>query len=167
MTWLRGADPHGICPTAASLTVTGIIIKFDILTRKKPLVFSNALLKMLDSELGLKAEQDATPEPDGEINEVGILSVGALRNSTILQPGWREAIDFQLSVSSEEKKVHVLGVAHVMVCRQALGSLTEYHGLDDAQRATYATVLDSLVNNAIKSTCQRFAKRDAKTVSCD
>lgn len=166
-TWLRGANPPPNCLLAASFSATGvIIIRFDILTHKDVQLFSNALLKMLDSELRLKAEQDATPLPNGEVEEVSILSVGALRNSTILQPGWREAVDFNFQLSSDKSKVHVLGIAFVMVCRQALGNVTQYHGLDDAQRATYAAVLDSLVENAITSACKYYVKRDAKTISC-
>ena len=168
-TWLRGGDPHqSECFAAASFRNTGAIdIRFEVLTRESPLTFSAALLDILDSELGLSAEQEVSQDNDGRVESVYIKSVGALRNSKILQQGWREALDFDLYLLSHNDRISIHGAAHVLVCRQALGNLTQYQGLDDAQKAVYATTLDSRVNRAIKAACKNYRQRDAKMISCD
>ena len=51
--------------------------------------------------------------------------------------------------------------------RQALGSLTQYQGMDDAQKTLNARFLDSKVNSAIKAACRNYLQHDAKTISCD
>jgi hypothetical protein len=170
--WLRGGYFSGAldltCKMSSSFRSTGAIdIGFDVLTHQSAEAFAEAFVKMMNSVLGLTVEKSISKASDGKIGNVHLTSSAALRNSTILQGGWREALDFDLDLTSDKHRVQVRGVAHVLGCRQALGSLTEYQGLNDVQKSTYATALDSDIDNAIRATCKNYMKHDSKTISCD
>jgi hypothetical protein len=168
-TWLRTGNPrHGVwCPAAESFRASGAIdIEFDVFTKLGPSPFSTSVLNVLQSDLKLSAEQEVSMK-DGVAHSIYIRSAAPLRNSEILVGGWREALDFTLSLRAEDGKVRIDGAAHTLVSRQALGSLTHYQGMDDAQKTLYARFLDSKVNSAIQAACRNYVQRDAKTISCD
>jgi hypothetical protein len=146
---------------------TGAIdITYDVLTQKNIQVFSNALLGLL-SDLELNAEQSIEKSADGTISGAYIKSAAGVRNSRILPKGWREALDLDIDVRVHPGGVWVQAVAHVMVCREALTNLVDYSGTDDAQRALYATSLDTRINAALKKVCTTTVQRDSKTLTCD
>jgi hypothetical protein len=168
-TWLRTVDPRwdGICPTSASFRSDGAIdIQFDVLTKSSPAPLSTSLVHVLQSELKLTAEQEVSMR-NGVANYIEIRSAAPLRNSQILPGGWREAIDFTISLFSVDAGVRISGTAHALVSRQAVGSLTQYQGMDDAQRTVYAQALDLKVNSAIRAACKNYRQRDARTILCD
>jgi len=161
-TWLRGGYSDGFCNAMAIVRPTGAIdILFEVITPNRVDAFLPALSKMMTG-MGLAFEVLA-----GAKDRLRIRSAAGLRNSAVLQAGWREAMDFDVDLDRENDRILVNGVAHVMVARQALGNLDQYQGLDDAQRAIYATTFDSKVRAALKSACKSVVERDAKTLTCN
>jgi len=166
-TWLRGGDSPGGCYAMATFRNSGTIdITFDVNTRGDPQMLSNALLRTLKYDLELQVDEEVTKAKDGKVESIYLRSAGSLRNSKILPRGWREALDFDIFLSTDEGKIAVRGIAKAMVCRQAVGTLINYTGLDDSQRSLYANKFDSAVNEAIKSVCQNYRQQDAKTIFC-
>jgi hypothetical protein len=167
--WLRTGDSDlTSCYAGTSFRPSGAIdIRFDVLTRAGLAPLSASLLKMLQSELKLSSEENRSVSSSGSIQSIEIRSATGPRTSEVLPGGWREAVDFDVTMRVEEGKVRIEGAAHALVCRQALGSFRQYQGMDDAQRATYAAFLDARVDAAIKAACPGYVRRDARTVQCD
>jgi hypothetical protein len=166
-TWLRGGSRNVLCKVGATYRNSGAIdITFDVRTKIDSLVMSNALMETLKANFDLSVEREVIRELDGRVHSIFLKSVGSLRNSKILQKGWREALDFDLIITPTTQQIAIRGVARALVCRQALGSIVHYTGLDDAQRATYGSALDSGVNTAIRSVCKSYEQLDAKTIIC-
>lgn len=169
-TWLRGYHkvPEPICATMATFrNAAGIDFTFDVKTRTDPLEILAALLSVLKTRFELSTEQKVSRGEDGKLNFITIKSGTSLRNSKILQAGWRESMVFDLQIEPTGYGVSITGSAFALVCRQALGNAADYHGLDDAQRATYAAALDSGIDSAIRSSCKKYQKQDDKTIICD
>jgi len=159
-TWVRGGYSNGFCNAMAEIRPTGAIdLLFEVVTPKGADAFSPALTKMM-ADMGLAFELQA-----GTKDSLRLRSAAGLRNSTVLQAGWREAVDFDIDLDRAGDRILVSGVAHVMVCRQALGSLDQYQGLDDAQRAVFAKTYDSNVRAALKSSCKSVIERDVKSLA--
>lgn len=166
--WLRGGFDSGFCECAAYIRPSGAIdIRFDIQTKADPQVFADQISKMMAADLGLVIEQTTQKSEGGQVESISIESQAGLRNSKILPAGWREALDFDVEVFKAQDGVNLRGVAHALVCREALGNLSNYQGLDDVQRNAYATALDARVSQAIRAACPTFVAHDAKTVSCN
>lgn len=169
-TWLRGGFQTRSCMVSASYRPSGAInIAFDVQPALDMLEVSNALLKMLKDQLGLSAEQ-TVDRYNGDVQSVAIRSSAGVRSSRVLPPGWRDSLDFDLRVAPNYGKyggISIFGTAHVMVCRQNLPNLTDYQGLNDAQRTTYASALNADVVTALKSVCPRLQRRDDKTIICN
>jgi hypothetical protein len=155
------------CETAASIRLGGSIdLDFNIQTKLDASAFSDSLAQMLRAELGFSIEQHVTKAGDGKTSLVSFKSTAPLRDSSILKGGWRESLDFDLYLSAEVGGVSVHGNTTPMVCRQASGQLIDYHGPDDAQKATYAKVLNDSLNTAITRACASFSQTDDKTIVC-
>jgi hypothetical protein len=158
--------PLPMCVAAATFRTSGAIdINFQIRTDLDASAFSDSLARMLKDDLGFATEQVDRTEA-GRIVGVSFRSTAALRDSPILQGGWREALDFDLSVSPEHGNIAVHGYTDPKVCRQASGQLIDYHGPDDKQKATYATVLNESVKRAITRVCRQVTKVDDRTIEC-
>jgi hypothetical protein len=156
------------CNAAATFRVTPTIdIKFNINTRKSANEFTEALKNMLEMHLGFTADIDLEKDERAKIYAVGFTATVALRDSPILQRGWRESLDLDIAVRPQDGGIAVRGTLRPMVCRQAMGNHTKYHGPDDAQKAAYAAAIDNHVAEAIKASCRRFVKHDATRISCD
>jgi hypothetical protein len=171
-TWLRGgAVPSGemICTTAAYIRLTGAIdIRFEVDSKLGIQKFSDGIVKMLTGKLGLAAEADPERDERGQLISIAITSSAGLRNSKILPPGWREAIDFDVNVENESKnQIEIRGTAHALVSRTAVSDLDEYQGLSDAQRTTYANALNGDIKGAISAQCSNFVQKDDKSVVCN
>lgn len=175
-TWLRSSRGDSIeCLRSGGFRgYNGINIFLNIQTRKINLLeLTKAILNTLQNELDLSAEQiDKDRYTTGDIASVYIESSGTLRDSKILNGGWRESLDFNIYIhmtpgTDGSKSYDIHGIAHVLVCRQALGNIVDYHGLDDGQRMTYATILDSRIHSSIQSICQNYRAHDSKTIVCD
>ena len=167
MVLLRASGRSSYCETAASFTLGGAIeLKFDVETPLSATDLSASVSKMLVDQLGLTTEQVVTKADDGKVTSVSFRSTAALRNSEILKNGWREALDFDLNISVNNKELDIYGKASPLVCRQAAGVLTAYHGPDDAQRKTYALTLNGLVEKAISNSCKQFSKVDDRRLVC-
>lgn len=142
---------------------TGLIdITFKVRTTVDPDMLIQSVLDVLQSEFNLSAVRRGSFP--------GIEAVSALRDSSILQPGWREAIDLSVIVEQDEEAENhyrVDGNVRAMVCRQALGSIVDYHGLSSAQQAAYAAAYDRGFEKAIFSAGRNCRKRDAQTILCD
>lgn len=153
--------------TSYSVRLTGAIdISFDV-AHRNPLELSGSLLRTLKTDLGLSVLQEVSRAEDGSLQSIYLRAATPVRDSKILQSGWREALDFDILLRPQNNRVDIRGTAHALVCRQALGDLIEYHGLDDAQRAAYAKALDGYVDAAIKAVCKNYIQRDAKTINCN
>jgi len=137
-----------------------------------PASLGDAVLQMLTTGLALTANMREERDTAGAVFAVTLNSVAAFRDSQILPSGWRESVDFDLQIYEDREQsklaaVRLNGVAHALVSRQALGSLSQYQGLDDAQRAIYGTALDTKTDAAIATACPGYKKIDASTISCD
>lgn len=143
-------------------------MSFEVTTARKVTDFSTQLQKKLALDLSLSVEADETISSDGHVNSVTLRSTAPLRDSKILTGGWRESFNFDVSLhAAADGKVRIRGATQPLVCRQALGNVRDFHGLDEAQRSLYASALDGFVEAAISSTCTSFRKIDASRVTCD
>lgn len=160
-TWLRGGYSDSLCNAMAVSRPTGAIdILFEVVTPQGADTFSPALTRMM-ADMGLAFELQARTK-----DSLRLRSVAGLRTSTVLNGGWKEALDFDINLDRAGDRIFVNGELHVMVCRQALGNLDQYQGLDDAQRSIFAQTFDSNVRAALKSSCKSVIERDAKTMTC-
>jgi hypothetical protein len=160
VTLLR-AGFSGQCRAAAVIRTSGSIeIVFDVVTSKHADDFRGALTNMF-KQMGLPFQVKFQSQYALQI----AASTGP-RNSNILG-GWRETANLDISLNRQDDRIVVNGVASVMVCRQALGRSDQYHGLDDAQRMTFATRFDSSVKAALKAPCRMAYELDAKTLHCN
>jgi hypothetical protein len=173
VTWLRARIdvkrvPVLICPVLATIRLTGSIdIVFKVQRVPDLLALGNALKTMLDEELKLFPTMTTNKGPKGEAASIDITSAAPLRNSLILPSGWREAMDFDISLVAGGDSVRVSGAAHVSVSRTAASNLTEYVLMSGAQRSQYATSLNASVLSAIKRACKSASVLDNTTVLCE
>ena len=166
-TWLRGIDRRGCTkgPTFG-LGAGTINIYFEILTEKSPLLFANKLKDLLVDKLELTSKLTAFGSPPENARTVTLQFTAPIRESKILPSGWRDTLDFFVGFYSDDSKVVLKGEAHIMVCRQNLPNIRDFHGLDSTQSNTYALFLDKEVGAAIQSVCQHFEKKDSETIVC-
>lgn len=166
--WIRGRNPdQDFCYTSASFRSTGAIdIEYKLVAHLSPIKVSSLLLEMLRDDLKMSAEEQTGKTPYSDSGEITIRAAAPMRNSPILSSGWRESLDFDFDIYADDKGMRVHGVAHVLACRQAAGNLTEYRGLDDAQRSAYAKTLDSRVAGALRKGCSNAFQRDNETIEC-
>jgi hypothetical protein len=143
-----------------------IDIDFDVETKIEAKTLSDSLVRMLRDELGMIAEQDSQKATEETFAVVEVRATAPLRDSKILKGGWRESLDFDLSVIKNNNKIAVHGIARPMVARQATGNLIEYRGPDDSQRATYAVALNKYIHDAIIRACAQSSEVDDKTITC-
>jgi hypothetical protein len=167
--WLRGRlRDQNWCNVSAVYRTSGAIeIAFDLVTHIELLRFVEALRAAMVSDLGLTVEVRFESVENGPVAAGHLSSTAGLRNSTILPKGWRESLDFDIDLAANQGHMRINGVAHINVCRQALGTLVDYHGLNDGQRDMYAGVLNAAIGKALKSACKHAAQRDAKTIVCE
>lgn len=163
--WLRTLDPHItiFCHHAHFTRDSGSIeIEYLIQTATASLGFAKALNNYLIEKQHLQPE--LTSDTDGSVS---VTSSAPLRNSMTLSPQWRESFDFDAMFDRDaDNNILINASLHVMVSQQNSGNLTEYHGLDDAQRSLYAATFDKLVGDSIKSACAGASQLDAKTIKC-
>jgi hypothetical protein len=171
--WLRGKTaglaPFG-CNSAAESRPSGSIrITYNVRSEASPMLFAEALQKILISAQSLSTELVPSSDPEGTVYSVLLNSSAPLRDSKVLSKGWRESFDFDVYFGrrdSQKAVVSVDGTLQPLVSRLARGSLAEYQGLNDAQRNTYMTTFDNLVGESIKTTCPNFVQIDSETISC-
>jgi hypothetical protein len=173
--WLRGGNPdQTVCYASYSESLTGAInINFEIHTDINVGVLAQAIEKMLTNDLVMTFDTD-TRDFEGKLESVDITAVAPIRDSRILARGWRESLDYHVTLaqidpppgSNAKAYVRLDAVAHAMVSRLALGNLVDYHGLDDAQRGIYADTLDHATATAIASICRQYAQTDARNIEC-
>lgn len=164
----RGATSRSVmCLASASFRLGGAIdISFEVQTKLKLSAFSDSFARMLKDDLGLITEQQSDIGERGELRAISFRSTAPLRDSPILKNGWRESLDFDLRLNLLSDKIGIQATTKPLVCRQASGQAVDYHGPTDAQKATYAMVLNDHVSRAIARSCKKFSPIDAKTVSC-
>jgi hypothetical protein len=170
--WLRGGTAWRFVRTCDSNPVSmiresGMInVGFEVTTTMNVSVFSTRLKAKLISDLALSVELEETTDSKGTIVAAILRSTAPLRDSKILAGGWREAFNFDVSLSAQDGKVRIHGATQPLVCRQALGNIRDYQGLSDAQRSAYASALDNLVEASVASACKTFHKHDARRITC-
>jgi hypothetical protein len=167
-TWVRTAYPSSGCLLAATYRLSGAIdIRFNVRTPHGAATFAKPILKTLETTFGLSAVTDASTAQSKGFDGLMIRSAAPIRDSRILSGGWREALDLDVEVIAEAEEIKVSATAHILVSRQAVGQLTDYSGLTDAQRSTYATVFDDALRSAIISACKSPQKLDSENIVCD
>ncbi|OGT54767.1 MAG: hypothetical protein A3E01_18815 [Gammaproteobacteria bacterium RIFCSPHIGHO2_12_FULL_63_22] len=173
--WVRGSEPPPppepgdedflMCPTAGHFRQGGAIqIDYDVKSPGPLLPMAKAIQRALETKLGLSVEM----EQERNADYVSLVAASGMHNSKVLATGWREIMDFDVFLESDEdtQVVSVSGRSHLLVCRQAVSDMSSYHGLSDAQRAIYLRYLDTLVAESIATICPRFRRIDDKTLSC-
>jgi hypothetical protein len=172
-TWLRGelSERFMGCPTSAFIRISGSIgILYNVKSSASPVLFATSVQKDLNNSQQLTTDLIKYADTNGVAYSVR-LNVGVgLRDSRVLSGGWREALDFDVYFGRHDSRkdyLSVEGTLNPMVSRLAGGSLTEYQGLNDAQRNTYMTTFDKLVGNAIRASCQKAVDVNSKTIACE
>lgn len=167
--WLRmGNTGQSWCLMSGSFRSSGAMsIKFNVKTTGGPQSLSDSIQKLLQEELILAVERSVQQSINGTIESITLRSTSGLRDSKLLPAGWRETLDFDVSISRASGHLEVHGTAHTMVSRQAVGNFTDLVGLDDAQRTLFVNGLDARIERAIKRTCNTFAKLDSTNVVCN
>lgn len=165
--YFRSGVYTGHCLFSATNRINGAIdIKFEIETIKPLVEFYDNVKRKLSEDLELKIESNETLDELGHVVSVSIRSTAPLRESKIISGGWRESFNFDVYIGREEKNIVFRGSTQPMICRYSVGEARYYHGLDDDQRAVYMTRLDKLLENAIRSACTVFDKKDDERAIC-
>ena len=158
------------CKYAGDVTPSGSIrVRYDVWTTGQPSEFASSLIKLLISRQKLAPELTTYKDNRGQIASILLESSAALRDLTILPSGWREAYDFNVSFGRKHDDMDDLSIEarlDPLVSRLALGSLTEYHGLDDSQRSIYSQYFDTIIADAIKAACPRWKQLDNEKIDC-
>jgi hypothetical protein len=159
---------YPVCYTSASVRVdSGIIdIKYNINTTHTIEQFANSLGEMLTNSLGLVVDTESKSS-DGIIYDITFKSAAPLRESMILEGGWRESFAFDLQIGRDKKSIKVTGWSEPLICRLASGNLIDYQAPSDAQRGKYAHKLDTLVADALTKTYNTCKKIDSNNINCD
>ena len=166
--WLRAGVERSSCYLAGSIRRSGgILIEFEVETARVPVELAHSIQDVLVDELLLEVTGRSTRSPDGLITHIELLSDSGMRDSIVLPRGWRESIEFDVSIAMIDFGVRVYGDGKASVCRQAVDSLTEYVGLNDAQRSAYVEKFNSSLEDGIRRSCSTFRKLDAKRIVCD
>lgn len=169
-TWVRGGDANQLtCAAQAFFRNSGVIdIEYTVTGRANPVHIAELIQRALEADFGLAVDRDISTDEKGKFLSAYIRATSSLRNSTILETGWREALDFDVYIYSlAENKFSVRGNVRALVCRQALGNIVDYQGPSAAQQGAYATAFDSGVEAAIRKSSKICKKIDAKTLICD
>jgi hypothetical protein len=157
-----------MCHESGAITKTGALrVFFNVTTANAPEKLVSSIIKTLSEKLELETEQEISKDRLGNISSVKIRSSSALRNSKILERGWREVVDFDIDIEPRSNLLTIHGVGHVLVCRQALGSLFQYNGLDNNQQNLYLSAFHTRIEDAIKAMCTNYKKIDSSEVNCD
>jgi hypothetical protein len=174
--WMRGKEIYdssvvgGTCNAAAIARVSGAIqIEYMVTTEDNPLVFATSLRSVLTTKQGLSPELDPYTNSRGIIESVILTSSAPLRDSRTLQPGWREAFDFDVYFGRRGGSRNVLSVSgtlSALISRLAVGSVAEYRGLNDTERSSYAATFDALVGESIKLACRNSKVLDVRRIDC-
>ena len=160
-TWLRAGHPNS-CPTSGSADFAGgIIIQFKVNGKSDRRVFRETLSETLRKAYGFKVEQVSD-----EQNQMVLVNAAKSMGKSAILKGWNDSIGLVVGLMPDTSGTQIWGKASAMVCKQALGADPHYHGLTDKQKATYASVLDSVIENAIKSACVSYQKQDDRTIIC-
>jgi len=168
--WLRGGYDQATCLEGASTRLSsGIDISFVVKTNLNVTVFTASLQKMLENRLQLETKVEYSTDRANQVLAASVTGTGGLRNSTILDSGWRESFDFDgwVSTTSAAHEIKVRGVIKPLVTREAVGTLTSYEGTNDQQRAQYASALNADVDASIKAVCANYVRLDDWNISCD
>jgi hypothetical protein len=172
-TWLRGelgdGGSFGCNASGYSRTSGSIGIRYDVFTSNNPTEFAKAVSDLLRSRQNITPELTFYKNSDGSVYSIWLNSSAPLRDSKVLSAGWREAYDFDVYFGRkdhEELDLSIQATLRPMVSRLAGGSLTEYQGLDDAQRNTYSAFFDTLLGDAIKSACVHWTQIDGEKITC-
>jgi hypothetical protein len=167
-TLIRGAFQQWMCPLSAFVGLDGasIDIKFKVITDFDGTRLASSLSKMLTDDLDMQFEQNVNRDGDGKLSSSSFSAIAPIRDSKFLSGGLRESFDLSISLYRDDKGYSVYGHTKPMICRTASGNVTEYHGLTDAQKSTYATALNSDISAAIARACPNFSEIDGGTLSC-
>jgi hypothetical protein len=159
----------GNCPSKIEIRLDGntIDIVFDVETQRDPSAFINPLIRLLNDDLKLSTELGTTKAKDGTIISFWLLSTSGLRDSTILQPGWRDTFNFDIAVSRDGKGVNVHGSTRPLVSRTASGQRHELNPPNADQRTTYAITLNKKIHDAIAQACSNVTEVDDKHLICE
>jgi hypothetical protein len=169
------------CSASTTIRVGGGTINVDFEVKTKiPLVqFVESINLMLKEELGFSTEVIGPNGTDVPLWSSGrmpvnfdepriIRSTAALRESRILEPTWREAIDLDIVVSKPvDSVVRISGSMFPLVFRQASANRIDYHPPSDAQKGIYASAIDGRIAAAIKRICGRVSQIDSKNIICE
>lgn len=156
------------CETDAKIRIGGTIdFEFVVHTKNSPEKLVESLRTLLSKELEFATTEYIVRSDDGNISSVNFRSTSALRESKILQSGWRESVDFDLNLYVHDDRLEVHASTKPLICRQASGSQVEYHGPDDSQRQRYATVIDGKIKEYVIKACSSYKQDDAKVIYCN
>lgn len=167
-TLIRSAFERTMCLASASIGIDGasIDIKFKVITDFDGSRLASALGKMLTDDLDMQFEQNIDHDGDGKVSSIFFSAIAPIRDLKLLAGGLRESFDLSISLYRDDKGYSIYGHTKPMICRTASGNVTEYHGLTDAQKSTYATALNSDISGAIARACPNFSEIDNRTLSC-
>lgn len=144
----------------------GIDVYYEIKANASIEPFANSVLASLKDELKMAAEMDFQKDTNKRVIYAGLRSTTALRESFILNNGWRETFDFDVNLRAEDGIIKVRAHAQPLVCRTASGNLIDYRAPNDAQRGAYATALNQRIGDALLRACTSGRLVDDKTIEC-
>ncbi|MBR1233140.1 hypothetical protein [Bradyrhizobium sp. AUGA SZCCT0182] len=158
----------GGCLLSSTVRMSGAIdVTFEVNTKLEPTRFGDAIHRTLTEQLAFQCDTDIVKDNQGKVTAIFIRSTAPYRDSPILKNGWRESIDFDVNISVKDSGIDVRAFSKPMVARAAAGTAVEYRGPDDAQRATYARVLNDYIGKALKTPCTKAKDVDSKRIQCE
>ena len=156
------------CLASASMSLGGKInVNFEITTSLAGAGFVDALHAMLKQQLGFATVERVEHGTDGAISFWQLVAASPLRDSPILQNGWRESLDLDLNVMRSDAGFSVYASTKPLVSRTASGSMVEYHYPDDAQRGMYMQTLNTWIGGALTGVCASLTVFDDTTFQCN
>lgn len=163
-----GNGQQAFCYTSASFRNSGAIdIDFDVQSPVKPADLSKAIINLLQKNLELSATYRISSSKSNEFESAYFSGASSLRDSKILQAGWRESVDFSGYLERKDQRTYSFnGTVHAMICRQAVGDIVNYHGLDSVQQAAYAKFFNDNIEKVLKNNGGQCESKDAKSIIC-
>jgi hypothetical protein len=160
--------PSGMRPSSTRTRLDGytIDIAFEVDTQLEPSAFIGPLSQLLNDDLKLSTEFETASAGD-KIISISFISSSPLRDSIILQQGWRDTFNFDVFVMRNDKGVSVHGSTRPLVSRTASGQQHELNPPNIVQTATYASAFDKKVRDAIARAFAKVTQVDGKHLVCN
>lgn len=155
------------CFASALIRPSGAIeFRFEISNATDVTPFSEKINHLLKQDFKFATEYKLYNSSNGAVESVEIIATSGIRNTMFLEPGYREAMDVEVSLRPEGNVLKVRASTQPMVSRTNTGKIRDLRGPDDNERQRYLEVIDAKLADALMGGCSNAQKIDSLTIRC-